>query len=277
MIIDFKMKPPIPQWEQLFKAGRKPVTKQFSNLPDFEPTTAETYEDVIKEMDDTGITKAVILGRNNSPGSSNEELYEFLKSDDNDRFYGFIGIEDLTVEEAVETIEKYGVTNLFSGVAVAPTKIEPHTQIDDERLNPIFDACMKFNLPFCITLSMLLTLNDDEADYDYINPKHLIPVLQKFPAMKVIVSHAGWPFIQEGIAVAMHFRNLYLCPDFYMGFPGAEVLAEAADKGLGEQILYASCYPNAPYDYALAQYRKYFSEEVMDNIMYKNAEGILNK
>lgn len=277
MIIDFKMKPPIPKWEELFKAGRTPVTKLFSNLPDFEPTASETFDDVIKEMDETGITKAVILGRNNSPGSSNEELYEFLKNDDSDRFYGFIGIEDMTVEEAVETIEEYAPTDVFSGVAVAPTKIEPHTKIDDESLHPIFDACVKYDLPFCITLSMLLTLNDEEADYDYINPKHLIPVLHKYPEMKVIVSHAGWPFIQEGIAVAMHFRNLYLCPDFYMGFPGAEALADAADKGLEKQILYASCYPNAPYDYALNQYRKYFSQEVMDSIMHKNAERILNR
>lgn len=277
MIIDFKMKPPIPEWEELFKNGRNPVAKLFSNLPDFEPATAETFDDVIKEMDETGIAKAVILGRNNEPGSSNEELYKFLKSDVNERFYGFIGIEDMMVEEAVETIEKYGPTGTFNGVAVAPTKIIPHTQVDDESLHPIFDACEKYDLPFCITLSMLLTLNDDEADYDYINPKHLIPILQKYPDLKVIISHAGWPFIQEGIAVAMHFQNLYLCPDFYMGFPGSEVLAEAADKGLGEQILYASCYPNAPYDYALAQYRKYFSREVMDNILYKNAERILNR
>lgn len=277
MIIDFKMKPPIPEWEELFKAGRNPVAKLFNNLPGFVPAVAETFDDVIKEMDGTGITKAVILGRNNSPGSSNEELYQFLKSDENERFYGFIGIEDMTVEEAVQTIEKYAPTRAFSGVAAAPTKIEPHIPIDDERLHPIFDACVKYELPFCITLSMLLTLNDDEADYDYINPKHLIPILQKYPDLKVIISHAGWPFIQEGIAVAMHFRNLYLCPDFYMGFPGSEALAEAADKGLHEQILYASCYPNAPYDYALVQYRKYFSDEVMDNILYKNAERILNR
>lgn len=275
MTIDFKMKAPIPKWEALFKAGRTPIKNNFKLLKNMQPTTAETLEDVRQEMADQDINHAVILGRGNAQGSSNAELYEFLKNQESNIFHGFIGIEDLTVEEAVKTIHKYAKTNVFSGVSLTPTKIEPHTHLADSSLHPIFDACLEYDFPIVITLSALLTLLDEEADYDYIHPKHLIPVLQKYPELNIIISHAAWPFVQDSIAVAVHFPNLYLCPDLYIGFPGSKAYAKAANSGLEEQILFASCYPNVPYDFALKHYKSLIDPSVIHKVLHENAAKLL--
>jgi predicted TIM-barrel fold metal-dependent hydrolase len=276
MAIDFKMKAPIPEWEPLFEQGRTSVVERFSVLKDVTPTEAMTMTDVLDEMDNQGVTHSVILGRNNQAGSSNAELLDFLSSNEGERFFGFIGIEDMTVEEAVETIHKYAATGRFHGVAANPAKIRPFTPIGDPSLDPIFEACMEHDLPFCMTLSMLITLLADGADYDYIHPRQLIRVLEKYPDLDLIISHAAWPFVQESIAVAVHYPNLYLCPDFYMGFPGAEQYLEAADKGLEDQVLYASCYPNVPYDYAMKHYRSGdLPPDIMAKIMEGNARRLL--
>lgn len=145
MIIDFKMKAPIPNWEDLFETGKTGVLNLFPYLKNEQPTTAQTLSDVIQEMDDRDIGYSVILGGDNEPGSSNEELFQFLQSPDGERFHGFIGLENMTVDEAVATIHRYIDTGVFSGVTVNPAKILPLTDIDDPSLAPIFEACLAYD------------------------------------------------------------------------------------------------------------------------------------
>ncbi|WP_017548687.1 amidohydrolase family protein [Salinicoccus carnicancri] len=276
MIIDFKMKAPIPAWEVLFEAGKTPVIEKFKALENVGLVQARSLDDVIGEMDGHGITHSVILGRNNEPGSSNAELLEFLSSQKGERFFGFIGIEDMTVEESVETIYKYAATGKFHGVAANPAKIRPLMGIGDPSLDPIFEACLEHDLPFCMTLSLLISLTSEKPDYDYIHPRQLIRVAEKYPGLKLIISHAAWPFVQESIAVAIHYPNIYLCPDFYISFPGGWQYAEAAERGLEDQLIYASCYPNVPYDYAMEYYRKHdLPEDIIEKVMSGNAKRIL--
>lgn len=276
MAIDFKMKLPLPNWEGMFEAGKTPVLEKFKALKNVEPTKARTIDDVLAEMDGQGITHSVILGRNNAPNSSNEELLEFLSSPKGDRFFGFIGIEDMNVEEAVETIHKYVKTGKFHGAAANPAKIKPLTGIGDPSLDPIFEACLEHDLPFCMTLSLLISLISEKPDYDYIHPKQLIRIAEKYPDLKLVISHAAWPFVQESIAVAVHYPNIYLCPDFYTSFPGGSQYIEAAKAGLEDQLLYASCYPNVPYDYAMEHYSKHdLPEDILKKVMSGNAKRIL--
>lgn len=90
------------------------------------------------------------------------ELLDFLSSNEGERFFGFIGIDDITVE-AVETIRKYAATGRFHGLAANPAKIRTLTSIGDPSLDTIFEACMEHDLPFCMTRSMLITLLFDGA------------------------------------------------------------------------------------------------------------------
>ena len=276
MIIDFKMKAPIPQWEDLFENGKTAINGIFKSFERIQPTTANTVDDVLREMDEQGITYSVILGRNNEPGSSNEELLHFLQSPQGKRFFGFIGIEDMTVEEAVETINHYAKTGAFHGVQAIASKIKPLTPVGDPSLDPIFEACIEHDLPFCYTMSMLISVMSEKPDYDYIHPKHVMRVAAKYPDLKLIISHAAWPFVQESIAVATHYPNVYLMPDFYISFPGGEQYAEAAKWGLADQILFGSCYPNVPYDFSIKHYQKYqFEPDVAEKVFYRNAARLL--
>lgn len=276
MVIDFKMKAPIPKWEAMFENGKTALHGVFHQLENLAPTKSSTVTDVLNEMDEQGISYSVILGRNNEQGSSNEELQAFLTSPQGERFFGFIGIEDMTVDEAVATIHRYGKTGVFHGVAAIPSKIKPLTPIGDESLDPIFEACLEYDFPYCITLSLLISLTSEAPDYDYIHPKQLIRVAKKYPDLKIIISHAAWPFVQESIAVATHFPNIYLCPDFYLSFPGGNQYIEAAKSGLENQLLFASCYPNVPYAYAIKHYQSYeLAPELSAKIFYENAKHLL--
>lgn len=273
-IIDFRMKPPIPSWEALFADGRNAI----SNLlrTDLKPIPSETLEQVIGEMDELGITHAVIMGRGNEPGSSNEELAAFLSSQTSNRFIGFIGADSTSIEEAVDTVEKYAPTGLFRGVSINPALLQPRTPIGDVSWDPLFEVCLKHNLPLSVTLSVLLGLIGPSPDYDYARPSGLIRAAKAYPELNIIISHGAWPFVSEAITAAIYCPNIYLSPDLYSGFPGSKLYAEAANFQLADQLLFGSCYPNVPYDFALTHFRnEQWNEGILERVLYKNGAKLL--
>ncbi|MBW7453276.1 amidohydrolase family protein [Paenibacillus sepulcri] len=275
MIIDFRMKPPLPAWEQLFAEGRDALTG-FLNLQGLEPIKSETLGQVIGEMDAFGITHAVVMGRGNEPGSSNKELGAFLGSQPTKRFIGFIGLDNMDVEGAVETIETYAASQLFHGVSINPVTLQPLTPIGDPSWDPILEACLRHNLPLSITLSGFLGLISPSPDYDYIRPNRLIRAARKYPELNIVISHGAWPFVSEAVTTAIYCPNIYLSPDLYLGFPGSQLYVEAANFPLSDRILYGSCYPNMPYGFALQHFRSQsWNEGVLDKVLYENGARLL--
>lgn len=275
MTIDFRIKAPIPHWENLFNEGKQ-LLLQTLHLQGVEPTPSETLADVIAEQDALGITHAVIMGRGNETGSSNEELQAFLSTQPTKRFIGFIGTDNLTIEEAVETIKSYGATGAFHGVSINPLTIRPKLPIGDPALDPIFEASRALDLPVSITLSGLMGLISTPLDYDYARPGGLYRVAQKYPDLKLIISHAAWPFASEAISIAIYNPNIYLSPDLYLAFPGSKLYVEAANFALADRLLYGSCYPNVPYSFAIEHFHNQeWKTGVLDKVLYKNATKLL--
>ncbi|WP_145409659.1 amidohydrolase family protein [Paenibacillus xylanexedens] len=277
MIIDFRMKPPVPEWVEYgdYNQGRESAIKLL-NLKGIEPTQSITYDQVLADMDKLGIRYGVIMGRGGERGSSNQELASFL-ADHSQRFIGFIGADSETVEGSVALIEQYGRSPLFRGVSLNPAVQQPRIPIGDPAADPIFEACRKYGLPLAITLSGILGLLGDEPDYDYARPSRLVRAARKYADVPIIISHAAWPFVAEAIQTAIYCPNIYLSPDLYLGFPGSSLYVEAANFTLGDRILYGSCFPNVPYDWALEHFRKQsWNEGVLDKVLYQNGAALLN-
>ncbi|WP_138752105.1 amidohydrolase family protein [Paenibacillus sinopodophylli] len=276
MTIDFRIKPPIPAWEGLFAEGRDAISKHFG-ISGIESTRSETLEQVIAEQDALGITHAVIMGRGNEPGSSNEELAAFLTTQPSKRFIGFIGADGAGVEGAVETIHRYAALGLFHGVSINPAVIQPGVALDDPSWDPIYEAALQHRLPLSITLSVFLGLFGSSPNYDYARPSALVRAAKKYADLKIIISHAGWPFISEAIATAIYCPNIYLSPDVYLGFPGSSLYVEAANFTLSDRLLYGSCYPNVPYEFAIQHFRSHnWNDGVLNKVLFENSAKLLN-
>jgi len=275
MIIDFRMKPPIPGWEKLFEEGKDAVPR-FHRLEGVKPVPSDTLEEVIGELDSFGITYAVVMGRGNEPGSSNEELAAFLTGPSSGRFIGFIGVDSPDVEGALATIDKYAATGLFRGVSLNASDLLPHLPVGDSSWDPIFEACVKRRLPLSITLSGYLGMNGPRNDYDFARPSRLARAAKTYPELNIIVSHGAWPFVSEAIAMASYYPNIYLSPDLFLGFPQGKLYAEAANLHLSNQLLYGSCYPNVSYEFALSHFKnQQWNEGVLDKVLYSNGARLL--
>ena len=67
-------------------------------------------------------------------------------------------------------------------------------------------------------------MDDDtsgETAMSYTNPVQIDHVAADFPSARFIISHGGWPWVQEVLHVAFRRPNIYISPDMYLfNMPG---------------------------------------------------------
>jgi predicted TIM-barrel fold metal-dependent hydrolase len=113
------------------------------------------------------------------------------------------------------------------------------------------------------------------------NPLELEAVLQRHPDLRIYVMHAGWPFVENMIAIMHTYRNVYVDTAFInTALPKQElyyVLRRMVGAGLGERIMFGSDpHPGAitlsiQTAYERIEAADFLSEEDKTNIFFENA------
>jgi predicted TIM-barrel fold metal-dependent hydrolase len=78
---------------------------------------------------------------------------------------------------------------------------------DDKRYYPFFEKCVKLDIPLSIRASANWTTTRVS---DLGHPRHFDAVACDFPQLKLILSHAGYPWVLEACLLAWKHPNLYL-------------------------------------------------------------------
>jgi len=113
------------------------------------------------------------------------------------------------------------------------------------------------------------------------NPLELETVLQRHPGLRIYVMHAGWPFIENMIAIMHTYKNVYVDTAFInTALPEQElyyVLRRFVGAGLGERVMFGSDpHPGAIMLSIRTAYERidtadFLSDEEKDNIFFENA------
>jgi uncharacterized protein len=260
MIIDFRVRPPyksfLDSW--IFRArdpNPSPVTVSplhigLERYRSFEERSMAFFMD---EMDEAGVDKAVIMGRQSAPAYGsvpNAEVNELVKQYP-DRFIGFGGVNGglANALEEVDRVVDYG----FKGVAMDNGWSDPPLYDDDQRLFPIYEKCEKAGLILSLTSSIFVG-----PDLSYSMPGHIQRVAMAFPKLQIAVPHGAWPWTTQMCAVAFQCRNVNVVPDFYFHIPntpGADEYLKAVNYYLQHRLLYASSYPVRPLRQSVEQFK----------------------
>lgn len=271
-VIDFRVRPPYKNYLGFFGEFQAGFAGQFG-LP-LAPSIKEKSEELfIKELDEAGIDIGVIPGRN-LMGVTTDELFEFADRYPG-RFYVFPNINALDTEKALEDIDKYVIHGKGKGIAIEPTFGPPELvhAFNDERAFPVYEKLQENNIPLMITFSAFVS---QHIDIRYTLELDLLA--EKFPNLRIIVAHGGWPWFRETIAIAFRRKNVYLLPDIYANgvVPFSEDIKIAAQHLLPDQILFGTAYPIAPIVESAANAKKWdLTEDVKEKFFYKNAAKLL--
>ena len=272
-IIDFRFRPNTP--ETVTGIQNSKMFKGLCELIDFSKTIPQSLEEVVADLNQHNVVTAVITGRDcettYGAKSNNDSVIEFV-SKYPDKFIGFVGLDPHKGMKAIEEL-KVSVNELgLRGAAVDPYLAQIYA--NDAKYYPIYSKCCELDVPIVFTTGPATLVPN--AIIDHVAPRYIDIVARDFPELKIVISHGGYPWVNEAINVVERNRNVYIDLSEYEFSPMAEAYMQAANTMIPDKILYASAHPFVDFKLALEKYKKLpFTPEVYQKVMYDNAAKLL--
>ena len=154
---------------------------------------------------------------------------------------------------------------------------------DDRRYYPLYAKCVELNVPLSIHTSAnwsIMSVND------LGHPRHIDTVATDFPELKIIMSHAGYPWVLEAVLLAWKYPNVYLelaaHRPKYFAMPGTgwEPLLRFGQSTIQDKVLYGSGWflLGRPPAQLLEEFRALpIKPEVMEKWLWRNAQALLDR
>lgn len=175
------------------------------------PTSAEQ---LLQEMDEAGVDSGVILGQDTHATRNPSFKHYTLKNDyladfaskSHDRLIPFAGVDPNSGLEAVRELKR-AITKLgFRGLKVhsSANSVYPN---DWKRMNAIYEICQDAEIPVLFHTG---TTGLGDCQVKYSKPEFLDEVCQRYPDLKVVMAHFGWPWADVTLAVALRNPNVFI-------------------------------------------------------------------
>jgi uncharacterized protein len=239
-----------------------------------------TTEGFFKEIGSHGITTAVsasgqspdlkIGGRAQGARTTSNDYMAKVQSENWGRIIGVAGIDVGNVlhdsMQELERCHKLGLRAVF----IEPGR-SPKCDLDDRRLWPFYEKVQSLDMTLIPQTSGLW----GGMSIDFANPRHLEPVAEDFPDLRILAGHACYPYVREAIIVAARHPNIWLSPDMYLIQMGTEDWVKSVNGnffGLADQFLFGTGYPAIPLKPYMDEFWKLpWKDEVLPKILYQNA------
>jgi uncharacterized protein len=282
VIVDMRIRPPLPTWKnqsQFHRPSEFYARHKFSRPPSVE---AQSVKMLLTEMDEAGVEVGVVMGRQSAEPSGlipNDEIAAFLKEYP-DRFVGWAGIDlSQPVDWCLTEIRRCAAIPGFRGISIEPTVSRDVSlrRPDDRRLYPIYEECMRLEMPINVTMSGLLQ-GQVGRPYEDSCPIPIYRVAKDFPKLQIHIAHGGFPWIMEMIGVTFVCPNIWLSADEYLvkQIPGAADYFKAANNYFADRTLFGSSYPTRPIDGMVRAYLGWdWASETVPKVMGENAKRLM--
>jgi predicted TIM-barrel fold metal-dependent hydrolase len=202
-------------------------------------------DEVMALLDEAGIARSLITGFDER-SSVNEtfvpnELVAALADRHPERFVAFAGIDLLKGMDAVRDLEHWVRDRGFQGLSLRPFMIG--LPADDRRYYPLYAKCVELGVPLSIHTSANWTT---VAGSDLGHPRHIDTVAADFPELRIVMSHAGYPWVLEAVLLAWKYPNVYLelaaHRPRYMAAPGTgwEPLLRFGQTTIADKVLFGT-------------------------------------
>lgn len=277
MILDFRI---IGTGEEFFPGGYDalpPFMERYRQLYDFERMCSLPFEDLLAEMQQAGVSRAVLHAEYAFGDAEvlNRTVAEKVKAHP-DMLIGFAGIDPPSSRDSVVDLDRYVKEWHMKGL-----NLQPWVQgwyANDKRLYPLYSYCQQAGIPVAIHASLNFALH---RRIDYSHPLYLDQVACDFPDLTIVANHGGWPWVNDMVAVAWKRPNLYLeiggVSPKYIGKAGTgwELFLTYGNSLLQDQILFATD-SLIPHDRAVREVDLLpFKDKVKEKLLYGNAARLL--
>lgn len=280
-VIDFRTRPPVPEFSDSFPLDPTRVAWMCSRIDSQVP---ESYKEQSldrwrEEMHAVNVVKAVVIGNCLPPqivpndflvelGERVPEVVGFAAIDP-------IGIAHDPVDETVRCIKELGLAGVYLEPGLSLRKSGAHRagiHMDDIKMIPIYETCRDLEVPVIIVASPYAG-----NDLSYADPTRLDRVAEMFPTLSIICGHGCWPYAAEAIAVAYKRENVFVSPDFYSFMPGTGPYVEAMrHPALSRQMVFATGYPIYGFEELVDRHKSIgLPDDCLRAVLHDNAARLL--
>lgn len=244
---------------------------------------SQPLEVFLAEMDEAGVDRAVLLPVDCSTAHgccivSNEKVAELAGSEA--RFIGFASV-DPGAADAPRRLERAIKDLGLRGLKLDPA-LQRFSPDSRERAYPLYQVCVELDVPVMIHCGLSWSM---AGQAKYARPLLLEEVAQDFPALKIIIPHFGWPWVDEALMLALKYRNVFLDTSIvYSGTPKdslrhvleQQVGIQVLEGSLHYQLLFGSNYPRADIRRSVRGVRSLpLSSSLQEHLFQKNAARLL--
>ena len=204
--------------------------------------STRSVTDIIKDMNEAKVDKAVIVAMDITTQYgvklvTNEDLAK-LTSAYPDRFIPFAGVDPsmgrTAVDEFAHAVEYLGCRGLK---LVPPVQ---HFDISDPKHDPLWEAALHLDVPVWTHVAHQVSHPDSDARLGH--PMLVEAVALRYPDLKIILGHCGFPWPWEAWSLVVRHTNVYLdisaYSDLYNRLPW-----DAYSKYAEDKVLFATDYP----------------------------------
>lgn len=228
-------------------------------------------------MDKAGVSQ-ICLAAWNRPGQaifSNIEIVEYTRAYPT-RIFGLVSVNLLDPVDAVKELEYYVKVEGFKGLRIVPWLWNlPPT---DAHYWPLYVKCIELDVPFLTQVGHTGPLCPSEVGRPI---PYIDTIALKFPDLKIICGHLGYPWVTEMVAVAWKHRNVYIdtsawSPKYY----SQEFLTFANTTGR-KKVMFGTNFPQLSWEACVDDAIEHLvrsgrlREEVVENFMGANAARVL--
>lgn len=272
-VIDFRFRPNTPEIINGIKNSA--MFKAACTVIGFDRRKSQPLSEIVGDLDRLDVELCVITGRDCETTygfpANNKSVLEFCRAYPN-KFVGFWGIDPhkkmAAVREIAQVVEEHGM----KGIAVDPYLA--HIPACEARFYPLYAKCCELDIPVFITMAPPPQVPG--AILDYADPRHVDVVARDFPELTLIMSHGGYPFVNEAIYTCLRNANVYMDISEYERAPMVDVYVQAMQTSISDKVVFASAHPFVELADALEAYKGFtLSDKVRKKVMYENARRIL--
>lgn len=229
-------------------------------------------------MDEAGITYACMSAWSR-PGKmvfSNEEVAQYTRAYPN-RILGLAAVDLHNPVEAVKELEHYVKVEGFVGLRVVPWLWNlPPT---DAHYWPLFVKCIELDIPFLTQVGHTAPACPSEVGRPI---PYIDTIALKFPDLKIIMGHIGYPWAAETVAVAWKHKNVYIDTSAWSPKYYAPEFIHFANTTGREKVMFGTNFPQLGWKACVDRVSEYlvdtkggFRENSIKDFMGGNAIRVL--
>lgn len=157
-----------------------------------------------------------------------------------DKLIGFAGIDPTNPAEAIADIREAQDRLGLKGVTISPAGQDFHPA--DTRAMQVFAEAASLKMPVLIHQGTHFTV---ASKMEYARPCLLDEVAREFPALKLIVAHMGYPWIDECVVLLGKHPNVFadISGLLHRPWQAFNTLLTAYQYGVMDKLLFGSDFP----------------------------------